>query len=287
MFPAEFDYYRAGSLSDVHRLLDEHPGAKLLAGGHSLIPLLKLRLTTPPVIIDVGRVSELKGIAAAGADIRIGALSTHAELAASPLLQKSCSALAEAAGLVGDPQVRNRGTIGGNVAHADPASDLPTVLTALGARLVASGPKGERTIEVDRFFRGVMTTALGDEEVLTSILVPAHAAGQRSAYAKFAHPASRYSVIGAAAVIAMKGGKCSSARVAVGGLVSRPKRATSVEEALVGKELSASVIADAAARVAGDLGTDLIGDIYASAGYRKAMAPVYVKRAVTAAAGAE
>jgi carbon-monoxide dehydrogenase medium subunit len=282
-----FNYIRPASLADAAKALAGASDGKIVAGGQTLLPTMKQRLASPSDLIDLGGIAELKGIKMDGNNLVIGAMTTHAEVVRSSVVKGAIPALAALADLIGDPQVRNRGTIGGNVAHADPASDLPTVLTALGARLVASGPKGERTIEVDRFFRGVMTTALGDEEVLTSILVPAHAAGQRSAYAKFVHPASRYSVIGAAAVIAMKGGKCSSARVAVGGLVSRPKRATSVEEALVGKELSASVIADAAARVAGDLGTDLIGDIYASAGYRKAMAPVYVKRAVTAAAGAE
>ncbi len=285
MFPADFDYYRAQTLDDVHRLLGEHPGAKLLAGGHTLIPLLKLRLATPAVIIDVGRVTELKGIAQAGDEIRIGALTTHAELASSPLIRQWCPAVAEAAGIVGDPQVRNRGTIGGNIAHADPASDLPTVLTALGGRIVASGPKGERTIGAEKFFQGVMTTSLREDEVLTAILVPAHTAGQASAYVKFAHPASRYAVVGVAALVTMADGTCSAARVAVGGLVPKPARAVSVERALARKKLSAQAIEEASALVGKDLGDDLIGDIYASAAYRKAMAPVYVKRAVLAASG--
>jgi carbon-monoxide dehydrogenase medium subunit len=283
MFPAEFDYYRAGSLKEVRKLLGQHPGAKLLAGGHTLIPLLKLRLATPSVIIDVGRVAELKGITTSGTEIQIGALTTHAELAASPLIRQSCRALAEAAAIVGDPQVRNRGTIGGNIAHADPASDLPTALTALGGRIVASGAKGKRTIGAEKFFQGVMTTALREGEVLTAVLVPAHAAGQSSAYVKFSHPASRYAVIGVAAALTLAAGKCSAAHVAIGGLVPRPIRAVSVERALVGQALTPALIEAASARVTDDLDGDLIGDIYASAAYRKAMATVYVKRAVTAA----
>jgi carbon-monoxide dehydrogenase medium subunit len=283
MFPAEFDYYRAQSLKDVRKLLGQHPGAKLLAGGHTLIPLLKLRLATPSVVIDVGRVTELKGVTRASADIQIGALTTHAELAGSSLVRESCPVLAQAAGLIGDPQVRNRGTIGGNIAHADPASDLPTVLTALGGRVVATGSKGKRTIPSEKFFQGVMTTALREDEVLTAILVPAHGAGQSSAYVKFAHPASRYAVVGVAAVLTVAEGKCSAARVAVGGLVPRPIRAASVERALVGQSLSSTLIAEASARVTEDLDGDLIGDIFASAEYRKAVAPVYVKRAVAAA----
>ncbi len=159
------------------------------------------------------------------------------------------------------------------------------MLTALGGRIVASGPKGERTIGAEKFFQGVMTTALREDEVLTAILVPAHTAGQASAYVKFAHPASRYAVVGVAALVTMADGTCSAARVAVGGLVPKPARAVSVERALVKKKLSAQAIEEASALVGKDLGDDLIGDVFASAAYRKAMAPVYVKRAVLAASG--
>mgnify|MGYP003693703643 CR=1 FL=1 len=191
MYSANFDYHRARSLSDAQRLLAAHPGAKLLAGGHSLIPLMKLRLAAPPALVDIGRIPELRGISRSGDTIRIGALTTHAEIAASAELQKSAAALSEAAGLVGDPAVRSRGTIGGNIAHADPASDLPTVLVALDARIVAIGPAGERTISADGFFTGIMSTALADNEVVTAIVVPSSARGQGSAHVKFSHPASR------------------------------------------------------------------------------------------------
>jgi carbon-monoxide dehydrogenase medium subunit len=283
MFAANFDYYRARSIDDTQKLMAAHPGAKLLAGGHSLLPLLKLRLAAPTAVIDIGRVAEMRGIAREGADVRIGALTTHAELAASSDLHTSAQALAEAAAIVGDPAVRNRGTIGGNIAHADPASDLPTVLVALGARIVAVGPKGERRIPADEFFTGIMTTALADDEVLVAVTVPAVVRVQGSAYEKFAHPASRYAVIGAAALISVENGTCSAAQVSIGGLLPGPRRARSVERALIGKPATDKTIAAAAGAVAADLGNDVIGDIFASAGYRAAIAPVYIERAVTAA----
>ena len=284
MYSANFDYHRARSLSDAQQLLAAHPGAKLLAGGHSLIPLMKLRLAAPPALVDIGRIPELRGISRSGDTIRIGALTTHAEIAASVELQKSAAALSEAAGLVGDPAVRSRGTIGGNIAHADPASDLPTVLVALDARIVAIGPAGERTISADGFFTGIMSTALADNEVVTAIVVPSSARGQGSAYVKFSHPASRYAVIGVAASVTVAGNACSAARVALGGLLPHASRATAVERALTGKPLDTSAIANAAAQAGSDLGDDVTGDLFASAAYRKAVAPVYVKRAIAAAA---
>jgi carbon-monoxide dehydrogenase medium subunit len=282
MYAPDFDYYRAGSLAEAGQLLQQHPGAKLLAGGHSLIPLLKLRLATPPALIDIGRIDELKGISVADGRVRIGALTTHAELAASAELAARAPALAEAAGLIGDPAVRNRGTIGGNIAHADPASDLPTVLCALDATIVVTTAGGERSIAAGDFFEGMMETALGDHDIIAAIEVPA-AAGQGQAYIKFSHPASRYAVIGAAAAVTLVDGSISTAAVALGGLVPVATRASSVEQAVAGQSPSADTIAAAAAAVSGDLGDDLIGDIYASAEYRRAMAPVCVKRALTAA----
>ena len=299
MFAADFDYYRAHSVAEAGRLLAAHPGAKLLAGGHSLIPLLKLRLAAPAAVIDVGRIAELRGIAADGAGLRIAALTTHAEIAASDAVREHAAALAEAAGQIGDPAVRNRGTIGGNLAHADPASDLPTVLAALEATLTVAGPDGERTVGVADFITGVMTTSLRENDVLTSIQVPA--AGQRGgAYVKFSHPASRYAVIGVAVSLATgtRGGGwmskfkgeprealCAEAAVAVGGLVPKPTRCGAVEAALKDQPLSDETFAAAAAAVSGDLGDDLLGDVFASADYRKAVAPVYVRRALAAAAG--
>ena len=285
MFAADFDYYRAGSVAEAGALLKQHPGAKLLAGGHSLIPLLKLRLAAPAAVIDIGRIAELKGITVGGGLVRIGALTTHADLASSAALREHCPALADAAAQVGDPAVRNRGTIGGNVAHADPASDLPTVLTALGARFAITGPAGSRTVDAPSFFQGMMATSLGEHDLLVAVEVPAKTAGQGMAYAKFVHPASRYAVIGVAAVLSISGGTCTGAAVVVGGLVPQPVRAASVEKVLVGQTLSADLIAKAAAHVSKDLGPDILGDLYASAEYRRAMAPVWVKRALMKAAG--
>lgn len=283
MYAGNFDYYRARSLAEAQQLLAAHPGAKLLAGGHSLVPLLKLRLAAPPAVVDIGRIQELRGITRSGERMRIGALTTHAELAASPELRAAASALAEAAAVVGDPAVRNRGTIGGNVAHADPASDLPTVLVALSARMIIAGAQGERTIEADQFFTGIMTTALADGEILVAIDVPVARPGQASAYEKFAHPASRYAVVGAATLMTIQNDTCTAAQVALGGLLPNARRAPTVERALAGKPASAETIAAAAQQVTADLGADVSGDLFASADYRAAMAPVYVKRALTAA----
>ena len=283
MYAPDFAYYRADSVAEIGRLLRAHPGAKVLAGGHSLIPLLKLRLAAPPAVIDIGRVAELKGISAAGGRLRIGALTTHAQIAASADVAKHAPALAAAAGVIGDPAVRNRGTIGGNVAHADPASDLPTVLLALGATFAVATDDGERTIAAGDFFQGMMATALEDHDIVTAIDVPAAPGGQGQAYEKFSHPASRYAVIGVAATVELRGGTVGNVAVALGGLVPAAARAGSVEQALSGQAASAEAIAGAAAAVSNDLGDDLIGDIYASAEYRRAMAPVCVKRALTAA----
>jgi len=245
---------------------------------------MKLRLAAPPAVVDIGRIPELRGISRSGDTIRIGALTTHAEIAASGDIQKAAPALAEAAGLVGDPAVRSRGTIGGNIAHADPASDLPTVLVALDARVVVVGPSGERTIAADGFFTGIMTTTLADNEVVTAIAVPVAARGQGSAYVKFSHPASRYAVVGVAASLTVANNQCSAARIALGGLLPHARRAAAVEKALNGKGLDAAAIAAAAGQVGSDLGGEVHGDIFASASYRKAVAPVYVKRAIAAAA---
>jgi carbon-monoxide dehydrogenase medium subunit len=283
MYAPEFDYYRATSLADAHRLLADHPGAKLLAGGHSLLPLLKLRLAAPPALVDIGRIPELRGIARQNGDLRIGALTTHAELAASADLRAAAPALSSAAASIGDPAVRNRGTIGGNVAHADPASDLPTVLVALDARVIASSPRGERTIAADEFFTGIMATALGEEEIVVAVVVPVAMPGQGSAYEKFPHPASRYAVIGAAAAVTVENGKCRFARVALGGLLPSARRSASVENALAGSTPTAEAIASAARHAGADLGDEVTGDLYASAEYRAAMAPVFVRRALTRA----
>ena len=283
MFPSQFDYHRAASVAEAVELLSNNEGAKLLAGGHSLLPMMKLRVASPPTLVDIGHIADLKGVSADGDGVRIGALTTHAEIAGSALVQQRAPVLAEAASRVGDPAVRNRGTIGGNVSHADPQSDLPTVLTALGATINATGPGGERSIAAADFFTGLLENALEDNEVLTSVSVPGVASGSGTAYVKFSHPASRYSVVGAAAVVSVSGGTCSSASVVVGGVESTPTRASSVEAALAGSATGGDALAAAASAVSGDFGGDPVGDVFASNEYRQAMAAVYVRRALEAA----
>lgn len=280
MYPPKFDYYRAGSVDEALQLAQEHEGAKFLAGGHSLIPVMNLRLADPGILIDIGRIDGLKGISADNGSVRIGALTTHANVAASDAVP---AVMSEAAGWIGDPQVRNRGTIGGNVAHADPASDMPTVLTAVGATFHISGPGGSRSVGADDFFTGLFETALDEGDILTAVEVSAEGAGTGSAYAKLFNPASGYAMVGAAVVVTIEGGSCTAASVAIGGLTPAATKAASVEAALVGKALDADAIAAAAQAVTNDLGDEILGDIHASSDYRTAMAVVYVKRAITAA----
>ncbi len=288
MFAADFEYRKAGSIAEAVQLLSENPGAKLLAGGHSLIPLMRFRLARPEVVIDIGGIANLRGITVSGDTINIGALTTHAEIAASSDVQRSNGLLAEAAGGIGDPAVRNRGTIGGNLAHADPASDWATVLTALGATVSAQGPSGSRTIGVADLVEDAFTTVLAEDELITTVSVPVLAANQRAEYAKMAHPASFYAVVGGAVVVTMDGDRCTAASVAVGGLTPRPVKAPAVEQALSGTTLTMASIADATARLSDDLsaaGVDIIGDVYASADFRAGVAPVEVKHALLHAIG--
>ncbi len=280
MYPQSFEYTRAGSVSEAISLLSQNKGAKLLAGGHSLIPMLKLRTASASVLIDIGRISELMGITRMNGSFHIGALTTHSMLASHQALP---ALLPDAAGNIGDWQVRNRGTIGGNLSHADPASDLPTVLTALDATLHVRGPGGERSIAARDFFLGLFDTALHPDDILTEIVIPAHGSGTGSAYAKMVNPASGYAMLGAAAVISVMGGKCTAAGIALGGLTPNPTRASSVEAALVGKALDQATITSASKAVLDDLKDDLLGDIHASKEYRRAMAPVFLKRALSEA----
>ncbi len=306
MYPARFEYSKAGSVAEAIQILQGDPDAKIIAGGHSLIPLMKLRLARPSRVVDIGGIAELRGISVSGGVVSIGALTTHYEISSSADVQANCGILAEAANGVGDPAVRNRGTIGGNVSHADPASDLPTVLTALGAGFNLQGPSGSRTVAADDFFVGPFETAVGANEVLTSVSVPVLAANQVAEYAKMAHPATSFAVVGAAAVVTLEGDgghghghdhghdhdhghghapRCTAARVAVGGLTQKPTRSPSVEAALAGSELTSDSIAAAAALVGGDLGDDILGDIYASAEYRRSMAGIELKHAIYHAVG--
>lgn len=277
MYPPKFDYYRANSVGEAISLLQEHGDAKLIAGGHSLLPIMKLRLANPGTLIDIGRIDALRGITHNGDSSRIGALTVHAEVESDSRLPRI---LTEAASWIGDPQVRNRGTVGGNIAHADPASDLPTVFSALGATIELAGPRGERSVDAQDFCTGLFTTDLNPDEVVTGIVIPRESDGVGSAYEKMFNPASRYAMLGAAAVLRVENGTCREAHVAIGSLTPKARRARSVEEALEGQQLSEDVIANAAALVDNDLGDEIIGDMHASADYRRRVAPTYVQRAL-------
>ncbi len=280
MYPAQFDYYRASSVDEAIRLLGEHEDAKLLAGGHSLIPVLKLRLAQPPALVDIGRIGELKGVTRDGGSCRVGALATHNDIAVSEL-RECCPLLAEAAGKVGDPAVRNKGTIGGNIAHADPASDLPAVLVAVGATIHMSGAGGARSVAAADFFTGLLETDVGDGEILTHVDVPCLGEGIGSAYLKFEHPASGYAICGAAAVVMVEGSRCVSASLAFNGVTAVPHHAAAVGAALAGSDLSDEAIGRA---VSAHLSVDEpLGDVQASGEYRVELAKIYGQRALAAA----
>ena len=280
--PAAFTYHRATSVEEAVRLLGELGDARPLAGGHSLLPAMKLRLSTPAALVDIGRIAGLDGIEEDGGAVRLGALARHADVAASPLVQRRCNALAEAAGLIGDRQVRNRGTIGGSLAHADPGADYPVVVRALGATITAMGPGGTREIAADDFFLGLFTTALEPGELITGVRVPAAEPGAGSAYVKHPHPASGYSVAGAAALVSTEGDRCTGVRLVIGGVGPTPVDASSAADALVGAEPSEDAVAAAAASVPDSLGGAL-GDSYASADYRRHLGAVLARRALTRA----
>lgn len=283
MFPASFGYVAARSIEEALQLMAQHgEEGKLLAGGHSLIPAMKLRLTSPRTLIDLGTVFGLSGVRVEDGQVVIGALTVHADVASSELVRKHLPGLVDAASVIGDLQVRNRGTIGGSVAHADPAADLPVILTALNASFVVQSTQGSRTIAVDDLFTDFYTTSIATNEILTEIRVPIPAAGSGTAYAKLPHPASGYVVVSAGAMITRQAsGSCTAARVAVGGLGSGPVRAIPTEMDLQGKPLTSQVIAAAAAKAAEE--TDPDGDTYASAEYKLHVATVYARQALETA----
>ena len=280
--PAEFTYHRPSSVEEAVALLGSLDDARPLAGGHSLLPAMKLRLALPAALVDLGRIPGLASIEEDGDGLRIGALTTHADVESSELVRRRCSMLAETAALIGDRQVRNRGTIGGSLAHADPGADYPTVVKALDATISVTGPDGQREIESGDFFTGVFTTALGTGDLVTSVHVRGASPGSAAAYVKHKHPASGYAVAAVAAVVTVSGQTCSRARVVVGGVTGVPVDATAAGAALAGSMPNADAIAAAAARV-GDSLDGALGDDYASADYRVHLASVIAKRALTAA----
>jgi carbon-monoxide dehydrogenase medium subunit len=282
MIPAAFDYQRASSVDEAVTLLAESGGdAKILAGGHSLIPTLKLRLARPETLIDIGRIDELKGISEDGDTIVIGALTTHDDVASSDVVQAKAPNLAAAAAAIGDLQVRNCGTIGGALVHADPAADYPAAILADEAEIVVQGPNGSRTVPAADFFLDIFVTAVQEDELLTAVRIPARAPGTGSVYLKFPNPASGYAVVGCAANVTMDGGKCANVRVAFNGVSGVAFRDADVEDAITGTSGDEAAIV-AAAECAGN-GQDCMSDTFASAEFRAHLAKVYAKRALTAA----
>jgi aerobic carbon-monoxide dehydrogenase medium subunit len=286
MYPAQFDYHTPASIKEALDLLGKHKDeAKLLAGGHSLLPAMKFRLARPAHLVDLRKVPGLSGIKEDGGALVIGAMTTHYAVESSAVVKSKWPVLAATAALIGDPMVRNMGTIGGSLAHADPAADYPATVIALNAEMVVEGPKGKRTIKVDDFFKGLMTTAVGGDEILTEVRVPALAANQSAAYMKFPHPASRFAVVGVAAVLTVEGGKCSKASIGITGAGTHAVRAKGVEAAIAGKALDAASI-EAAAEKAPD-GVDVQADLQGSVDYKKHLLKVFAKRAIEAAAAAK
>lgn len=279
--PAPFELHRPATLEEAVSLLAADADAKALAGGHSLLPAMKLRLASPSALVDLSRIAGLDGIALDGDELVIGARTTHAAVASSDVVRAACPVLAEAAGMIGDRQVRNRGTIGGSLGHADPGADYPTVVSALGATVVATGPGGERTIAAADLITGVFTTSLAQGELITSVRVPATPAGTGTAYVKHAHPASGYAVASAAAVVALAAGSCVAATLVVGGASGIP--VTVSVDGLVGGALTDDAVAAATAEVGAAL-PDTLGDAYASPDYRRHLAGVVARRALAAAA---
>jgi aerobic carbon-monoxide dehydrogenase medium subunit len=280
--PAEFEYHSPTSLDEAIGLLSGED-ARALAGGHSLLPLMKLRLAEPGTIVDLGRIPGLDAIEEEGDAVKIGALATHAAVAASDVVRSRCRMLADTAEGIGDLQVRNRGTIGGSLAHADPGADYPTVVKALGATITAVGEGGEREIAADDFFTGIFTTSLQPGELVTSVRVPAVGSGTGAAYVKHRHPASGYAVAGVAAVLKVEDGKCSHARLVVGGVTGTPVVADDAANAMIGiAPVDEAASAAAAEKVPAAL-TGAVGDTYASGDYRVHLATVMAKRAIAAA----
>ncbi len=284
MIPAPFEYLRPGSVQEAIDLLRTHGDeARLLAGGHSLIPLLKLRLAAPRYLVDLGRITSLSYIREQGGTVCAGALTTHAEIEHSDLLKTRLPLLPEAASCIGDVQVRNRGTIGGSLAHAHPAADLAAAVLALDAEIQVCGPDGCRSVRAADFFTGMFSTALRADEVLVEIRIPLLPDGAGAAYLKAEDKASRFALVGVAAVVSLDGaGICRDARVAVTGVAARAFRARTAERALLGMRLDQDAI-EAAARLVVE-GAEPLSDLFASRDYRLHLARVYTARALQQAA---
>jgi aerobic carbon-monoxide dehydrogenase medium subunit len=277
VIPAEFDYAAPDSLDEVIRLLSENPDAKIIAGGHSLLPLMKLRLAAPSLLVSIGKVPGLSGIERSNGGFKIGAMTRHAEVSDASEL----GVTSHAAGTIADQQVRNRGTIGGSLSHGDSAGDLPTVFLAAQGSVTARGPSGEREIPATEMFKSYLTTAVGPDEVVTSVQMPA-LDGYGWGYEKFARRAEDWAMVGVCALVKSNGGTCEDVRVALTHMGPTPLRATAVEQALRGQSLSPESIAQAAEQAAE--GTDPPGDVNATPDYKRHLARVLTRRALSAAA---
>ena len=283
MIPSKLAYHKPKNIKEAMDLLATHgDDSKILAGGHSLIPVLKLRLNDPEHLIDITGIESLRGIRDNEKSITIGAACTHDEIANNAAILQHAPMIAQAAGMIGDVQVRNFGTIGGNIAHADPAADWPAVLLAADANVVISNASGSREVDIDQFFKGLFMTALGDEEIITAIRIPKTAFNKNSTYVKFPQPASRFALVGCAAAVSNTDGYITEARVAFNGVSGTPFRDTSVEKSLKGSVLNNDSIATATANVAD--GVSILSDHFAAEKYRKHLARVYARKALSALA---
>ena len=283
MIPATFEYVAPTSVDEALAALAEGgDDAKVIAGGQSLLPVLKMRLNAPSVVIDLGRVDALRGITVEGSDLVIGAMTTHHDIANSPLVREHAGVLADAVSQVADAQVRHRGTIGGSLAHADPAGDYGAPILALGASMVITGSGGSRTVAADDYFTDLFETAVGEGELLTSVRVPTHA-GAGSAYEKFVRVAQQWAIVAVAATVRVADGQIADAAIGLTNMGSTPLRARGVEEALRGRPVTAEAVRAAAARAAE--GTNPPSDLNGSAEYRRHLATVLTARAVLKAAG--
>jgi len=280
MIPESFDYQRANSVSEAISLLKQYgEDAKILAGGHSLIPTMKLRLATPRTLIDIGGISELKYIDDKSDYIAIGSGTTHRMIESSDLIQKKAPGLSQAASQIGDVQVRNKGTIGGVLAHCDPQADYPGIVLALNSTIIVQGSKGERNIAVLDYFTGLWETALAENEIVTEIRIPTDSMNANSCYLKFPQPASRYPYVGCAVAMSTSGNSCSDIRVAHSGVGNFAFRDTGVEDAIRGQSLNEDSIESASSKATE--GHNVLSDAFVSEEYRRAMAKVYTKRALT------
>ncbi len=280
MIAAQFDYHAPNTIDEALLLLAQHPDeAKILAGGHSLIPAMKLRLAQPGLLVDIGRIKDLSYIREEGDQILIGAMATHYQVESSSALKQSCPLLPECASNIGDVQVRNKGTIGGSLAHSDPAGDWPAAIVALDAELIAVSKAGDRVIKAEDFFLDLLTTALQPGEILREIRLRKPQGRFGQAYQKVRHPASGFAVVGIAASLSLgSDGACASSRIGVTGVASKAYRALSVESLLAGKQLDEQTIANAAAHASD--GVDANADLYASEEYRRHLAQVHTHRAI-------